>query len=72
MFFVYQKKNLHKQLTNKSCHSTIKIEKLLGFERFIFMIFFNKNINPASVTYHNSNSAFFVPGIYLIILNKNT
>ena len=32
-----------------------KIEKLLGFGRFIFTIFKNKNINPVSVTYPISN-----------------
>ena len=34
-----------------------KIEKLLGFGRFIFMILKNININPVSVTYPNSNLA---------------
>ena len=35
-----------------------KVEKILGFGRFIFMILGNKSINPVLVTYPNSKRAF--------------
>ena len=49
-----------------------KIEKLLGFGRFIFTIFKNKNINPVSVTYTISNRVITDRYIFLDIVLMST
>ena len=43
-------------ITFRTFH-VFKIEKLLGFGRFIFTILRNKNISPVSMTYRKSNWA---------------
>ena len=63
-------------LYNFSNFHVFKIEKLLGFGRFIFTIFKNENINSVSVTYPISNRAYsqnpLVQVLYRFICSKLT